>query len=36
MREVVFGGAPREIYIEALVTLLPEVDPADIDPDAGE
>jgi cytochrome c biogenesis protein CcmG, thiol:disulfide interchange protein DsbE len=36
VQEVVFGGAPREIYIEALQTVLPDIDPRLLDPDAEE
>ncbi|HVM29185.1 MAG TPA: TlpA disulfide reductase family protein [Candidatus Limnocylindrales bacterium] len=36
VQEVVFGGAPREIYVQAIQTVLPEVDADDLDLDGAE
>jgi thiol-disulfide isomerase/thioredoxin len=36
VQEVVFGGAPREIYVESLQKVLPDLDVSEIDPDAEE
>ncbi|CAN5734868.1 hypothetical protein BH23CHL7_BH23CHL7_03040 [soil metagenome] len=36
VQEVVFGGAPREIYVESLQKVLPDLEVSEIDPDAEE